>query len=322
MKRRLGALKSRNGFTIVELLIVIVVIAILAAITIVAYNGIQDRAKNTAAQSAVSQAAKRVQQYFVENTDTYPANQAAFDDLNINSGSASYQYVANNSANPKTFCITATVQNKSFYVNNTDRTSPTEGGCAGHGQGGVAAITNLATNPSVESNATSGWGTVNGSVLNIDNSQRYHGSYSIRSTMPALNASSTGISIYTTAALSASTLKPNTTYNVSLFVYIPSATVDLYISVQGSALGSLGPSTQVSTKNAWTRVSRTFTTNASGNIVIYVLNSTATTANMQFWSDALMITEGSQLYNYADGSTPNWAWSGAVNNSQSTGPGL
>lgn len=31
---------SRSGFTIVELLIVIVVIAILAAISIVAYNGI------------------------------------------------------------------------------------------------------------------------------------------------------------------------------------------------------------------------------------------------------------------------------------------
>ena len=39
--------QKRTGFTIVELLIVIVVIGILAAITIVAFNGIQTRAKNT-----------------------------------------------------------------------------------------------------------------------------------------------------------------------------------------------------------------------------------------------------------------------------------
>ncbi len=42
--------KSR-GFTIVELLIVIVVIAILAAITIVAYTGITKNANNSAAKS-------------------------------------------------------------------------------------------------------------------------------------------------------------------------------------------------------------------------------------------------------------------------------
>ncbi len=38
--------KQKQGFTIVELLIVIIVIGILAAITVVAYNGIQARAHN------------------------------------------------------------------------------------------------------------------------------------------------------------------------------------------------------------------------------------------------------------------------------------
>lgn len=40
--------QKQTGFTIVELLIVIVVIGILAAITIVAYNGVQQRANNSA----------------------------------------------------------------------------------------------------------------------------------------------------------------------------------------------------------------------------------------------------------------------------------
>ncbi len=46
---------NQKGFTIVELLIVIVVIAILAAITIVAYNGISERARMSSALSFASQ---------------------------------------------------------------------------------------------------------------------------------------------------------------------------------------------------------------------------------------------------------------------------
>lgn len=44
MRSKIWRTRRRDGFTIVELLIVIVVVAILAAITIVAYNGVQQRA--------------------------------------------------------------------------------------------------------------------------------------------------------------------------------------------------------------------------------------------------------------------------------------
>lgn len=52
-----------NGFTIVELLIVIVVIAILAAITIVAYNGIQARARDTRRANDIAQIKKALLAY-------------------------------------------------------------------------------------------------------------------------------------------------------------------------------------------------------------------------------------------------------------------
>lgn len=52
---------SRYGFTIVELLIVIVVIAILASISVVAYNGIQQRGRMSAAKSELNNFAKAVE---------------------------------------------------------------------------------------------------------------------------------------------------------------------------------------------------------------------------------------------------------------------
>lgn len=65
--------KTTSGFTIVELLIVIVVIAILAAITVVAYNGIQARAQDAQIRSIASQFAKSFNRWSVESgVTTYP----------------------------------------------------------------------------------------------------------------------------------------------------------------------------------------------------------------------------------------------------------
>jgi prepilin-type N-terminal cleavage/methylation domain-containing protein len=64
--------KKAYGFTIVELLIVIVVIAILATISVAAYNGIQQRSNNTTIINAASQTLKAVQMYIAQE-GRYPA---------------------------------------------------------------------------------------------------------------------------------------------------------------------------------------------------------------------------------------------------------
>ena len=62
---------KQKGFTIVELLIVIVVIGILAAITVVAYNGIQSRTKITKSQSDLTSMQKLLSLYHADN-GSYP----------------------------------------------------------------------------------------------------------------------------------------------------------------------------------------------------------------------------------------------------------
>jgi type II secretion system protein G len=77
------AVNKPRGFTIVELLIVIVVIAILASISIVAYNGIQQRARDSKRTSEISQI-KKVLEFYKADTGSYPAVCAGGDNSGCN----------------------------------------------------------------------------------------------------------------------------------------------------------------------------------------------------------------------------------------------
>jgi prepilin-type N-terminal cleavage/methylation domain-containing protein len=69
--------RKDHGFTIVELLVVIVVIGILAAITIVSYTGITARAKTTQAQSNAQTVQSVAETYNADNFH-YPRATADF----------------------------------------------------------------------------------------------------------------------------------------------------------------------------------------------------------------------------------------------------
>ena len=111
--------KKQTGFTIVELLIVVVVIAILAAITIVAYSGIRERATTSHVQSALSQAHKKIVAHAALNADQYPATLA---DAGVTGGGVVYQYTSDNSVQPGDYAITASSSvtgGIDFYVSST-----------------------------------------------------------------------------------------------------------------------------------------------------------------------------------------------------------
>lgn len=65
-----------RGFTLVELLVVIVVIAVLAAITVVAYRGIQGRARDAERVQDVNAIVKALEVYKAQN-GSYPEEQAS-----------------------------------------------------------------------------------------------------------------------------------------------------------------------------------------------------------------------------------------------------
>lgn len=78
-----------RGFTIVELLIVIVIIAVLAAIVIVAYNSIQQRANDTAVKNDLANFNKKIELFRVEKS-TYPTSTVDLNSLEFKASKASY----------------------------------------------------------------------------------------------------------------------------------------------------------------------------------------------------------------------------------------
>lgn len=305
-----------RGFTIVELLIVIVVIGILAAITIIAYNGIQSRAQAAAVSSALDQTNRKLALYLVDN-GAYPAS-LAIAGIN-NSGGTTYQYSFNNAVSPQTYCVTATDGTTSYNASSAANT-PIAGGCPGHGVGGVAPVTNLVTNPSFES-GVAGWSAYTG--VNAPTQVTTNPSAgSARLAAVGNNTSaaprvfyiipvSTGDSVYVSARIRSDGQAPLT----ALFV--------IKTMLSGSETGSVV--TQYATwtpdGNGWVQVYANYTVAANvDSLMIQPGLSTAANYTGTLGVDAVIAIKSASQANFADGNSSGWIWNGTVNNSTSTGP--
>ena len=144
--------KSRHGFTIVELLIVVVVIAILAGITIVSYNGITKRAKDSAIQSTLSQATQKLEMAKLNDpAGIYPASMSAAGlDSFVSSGDTVYSYGV--SSDGKTFCMAVSKGGRTYYITSAV-SNPKTGIC--NGTVGVAGTGDVAIDGSSSAADTS-----------------------------------------------------------------------------------------------------------------------------------------------------------------------
>jgi len=110
--------RATSAFTIIELIIVITVIAILATVTIVAYNGIQDNAHKATLMSDLDNATSTLELSYKQN-GSYPASVAVADNgnpLSASTGTTYTQYIVGTNTSSPTYCLTATNSGQRYTI--------------------------------------------------------------------------------------------------------------------------------------------------------------------------------------------------------------
>jgi prepilin-type N-terminal cleavage/methylation domain-containing protein len=79
LKEQKGEIKMRRGFTLIELMIVIAVMAILIGISLPHFKGMQDEGKTVEAAGELRTLATGIESYYIHNSKAYPNQQTTVD---------------------------------------------------------------------------------------------------------------------------------------------------------------------------------------------------------------------------------------------------
>jgi prepilin-type N-terminal cleavage/methylation domain-containing protein len=124
-------LRAHLGFTIVELLVVIVVIGILATLTIVSFTGVSSQATVATLQSDLKNASTQLGLNKIANSqELYPSDLASANGGNGINASPNVTYSYKYNALQNSYCISATSSTVNItYFITSDNTAPREGIC-------------------------------------------------------------------------------------------------------------------------------------------------------------------------------------------------
>jgi len=191
------------------------------------------------------------------------------------------------------------------------------GACPGHAANGVAAITNLIPNPSFELNASNAQniGNATGRSINrVSVADAFSGGHVLRIAQPTAGVNMGGYGVNTGESV------PVGSYVGSLWIRSnQSITAQIYLegSASKSPFASGGSGL---TPNVWRRLALPFSVTTEGSIKLgYLTGTPAPATNTYVDIDGVMLTAGSELRTYADGSSANWAWTGSPHASTSLG---
>jgi len=267
--------KKQFGFTIVELLIVIVVIGILAAITIVAFNGVQSKAKLASMQSEIVGATKKLETYKVTvgTAAQYPSDLAAAGVTSSGSNTLAYTPGGNSS----TYCLSVVNGQDSMYVTNSSL-KPQQGSCAAPDQ--LIALWAMNNNANdISGNAING--TVNGAAATIGQNGQASSAYQFNGTSNYIALPANTLLNLTNNFSVSSWVKIDNSVNANNWNDIFAGSVgDVGVGINVSASGvghlmmtkvshlDIPRSTEPVMKDSWVHLVTTFSTNT----VSYYLN--------------------------------------------------